>query len=88
MATLTIPDLPPEVMEGLKARSIRNGRSIEAEALELITGALGPTRKQRLSFDELQRLVDEIYGPNKPKNVVDEFIAERRREAGREYGKE
>jgi hypothetical protein len=32
----------------------------------------------------LQRWVDEMFGGNKPKNVVDEFIAERRAEAARE----
>jgi hypothetical protein len=33
---------------------------------------------------ELQAFVDKLYGGKKPKGVVDDLIAERRREAARE----
>jgi exopolyphosphatase/pppGpp-phosphohydrolase len=43
------------------------------------------TRKQlQREAKDLQAFVDELYRSNKPKNVVDEFIAERSREAARE----
>jgi len=38
----------------------------------------------REPLTDLQEWTNKIYGGNKPKSVVDEFIAERRREARRE----
>ena len=43
------------------------------------------TRKQlQREAKDLQAFIDELHGGNKPKNAVDEFIAERSREAARE----
>jgi plasmid stability protein len=88
MTTLVLTDLPKDVARGLRVRATRNHRSPEAEALAIIEAALTPEDTGLVTVDDLQRLVDEMYGPNKPKNVVDDFIAERRREARREYGEE
>ncbi len=88
MSTLVLTDLPTDVLRGLRSRSVRSGRSLEAEALAIISDALGRDERGRTTVDDLQRFVDEMYGPDRPKNVVDELIAERRREARREYGQE
>lgn len=37
MASITIRDLPKEVIEGLKQQARRHGRSMEAEVRELLT---------------------------------------------------
>jgi hypothetical protein len=37
-----------------------------------------------MSAADLQSFVDGLYGPNKPKRVVEELLGERRREAASE----
>ena len=88
MPTLTLEDLPADVMRGLHVRATRNHRSPEAEVRAIIAAALDPEDKRLVTGEDLRKLIDEMYGPDKPKNVVDEFIAERRREARRELGEE
>lgn len=88
MPMLILENLPADVMRGLRVRATRDHRSPEAEALAIIDAALAPEDKRLVTGEDLRRLIDEMYGPDKPKNVVDEFIAERRREARREMGEE
>jgi len=83
MATLTIRSLPDEVHARLRVRAAKNGRSTEAEARAILTSAC-PDESGLSTLEDVQRWVDEMLGGNKPKNVVDEFIAERRREGARE----
>ena len=69
MSTLNIADLPQEVHQRAFACARRgNGRSIEAEAPRHPLGALcrGPAAPPVTAAD-LQRIVDEMYGPEKPK---------------------
>lgn len=40
MATITVRGLPDEVRDALKRRAALNGRSMEAEAREILAGAL------------------------------------------------
>lgn len=40
MSTITIRNLPPEVLERLKARAILQGRSMEQEARDILTWRL------------------------------------------------
>ena len=84
MAALNIRNLPDEVHRELRLRAARHNRSMEAEARAI----LGEVRKPRKSTEEVVRAVlawvDDVYGPNKPKGVVDELIRERREEAKRE----
>lgn len=91
MATLNIRNLPDEVHRRLRVRAAEHGRSMEAEARAILAEAAmerpkrSMTRKDLLrETQRLQAFVDKLYGGNKPKNVVDEFIADRRREAARE----
>lgn len=83
MAVLTVRNLPDEVRNRLRARAAHAGRSMEAEVREiLVRASVEPERRQSAAI--LRERVKQHYGSHPPKNVVDEFIAERRREAGRE----
>ena len=83
MATLTIRNLSDQTRERLRVRAARHGRSMEAEVRAILTEvALEPDRAQ--ANHGLQGWVDQLYGDAKPANVVDDLIAERRREASSE----
>ena len=91
MATLNIRNLPDEVHRRLRVRAAEHGRSMEAEARAILAAALtdeaSPGRSRpstAAKVRELQAFVDKLYGGKKPKNVVEELIAERRREFARE----
>ncbi len=80
MATLTVRNLPEHVREWLRERAARSGRSVEAEALAILLEKC--EYEPILSVEAVQEWVDELYGANKPKNVVESFIADRPRESG------
>ena len=91
MATLNIRDLPDEVHRRLRMRAAEHGRSMEAEARAILTAACAEEDQGSASPESamarakrLQAFVDKLYGGRKPKNVVDDLIAERRRAAARE----
>jgi hypothetical protein len=79
MAILNIRNLPARVHSWLRVRAARNGRSMEAEAREIL-GSLCDEDEGIRSADGVQEWVDSLYGKDKPRNVVDDLIAERRRE--------
>ena len=83
MATLNIRKLPNEVHARLRIRAARAGQSMEAEARTILTAACGP-EEPILDATTLQGWVDELYAGRLPRGVVDDLIAERRREAARE----
>ncbi len=83
MAILNIRNLPDEVHALLRVRAARAGRSMEAEAREIITAACTATKPKK-SAAVLQDLIEELYGEDKPEGVVDALIEERRREASQE----
>jgi plasmid stability protein len=84
MATLSIRNLPDEVHRALRLRAARHGRSMEAEAREILAESLGAGAAARATLRDLQVWIDRSYGSAKPSNVADELIAERRQEASRE----
>ncbi len=87
MAVLNIRGLPDHVHAALRVRAARAGRSMEAEAREILTAAClsEPDQADALGFTlGLPDWVDHLLGPNKPDKVVDDLIAERRAEALRE----
>jgi plasmid stability protein len=88
MATLNIRNLPDDVHRRLRVRAAEHGRSMEAEARAILaavlTGEGAANKSTAEKVKELQAFVDKLYGGNKPKNVVEELIAERRREFARE----
>ena len=77
MATLNIRNLPGEVHAALRIRAAQKGHSMEAEARNILAQICKPVPQEKVFF-RLQNLVDEMYGNNKPKHVVDDLIAERR----------
>lgn len=82
MAVLTIPNLSDELVARLRLRAAAAGRSLEAEARAILIEAL-PADQPRGTMDaaSLQEWVDELYRGARPVGVVDDLIAERRREA-------
>ena len=83
MAVLNIRNLPKQVHTRLRIRAAKAGRSMEAEARTILTAATNP-KDTKISVDALQRWVDQLYGEQKPSNVVADLIAERREEAAQE----
>lgn len=71
MATLTIRNLPPEVVKRLKERAKRNGRSMEQEAREILGQRLA-ARNDLLS--EMRARWNDIP-TSPPASAVDEWIA-------------
>ncbi len=91
MATLNIRNLPDDVHRRLRVRAAEQGRSMEAEARAILVAALtgeesvGRSKESTAAkVRELRAFIDKLYGDHKPKNVVDELIAERPREFARE----
>jgi plasmid stability protein len=91
MATLNIRNLPEEVHRRLRVRAAEHGRSMEAEARAILAAAFtdeespgSAKRSTAAKVRDLQAFIAKLYGGNKPTNLVDEFIAERRREFARE----
>lgn len=83
MAILNIRNLPDEIHRQLRIRAAKAGRSMEAEARAILTAVITQDMRQLRPVD-LQSWVDQLYGDNKPKNVVETLLAERRQEAARE----
>lgn len=83
MAILNIRNLPDEVHSRLRVRAARAGRSMEAEVREILT-EICMKKDRPVPPSTLQGWVEQIYGEKRPENVVDDLIAERRREASRE----
>ena len=83
MAVLTIRNVPEEVRRRLRLRAARAGRSAEAEARAILAEAC--LRDERsLPLADLQAWVARLYRNKKPRGVVEDLLAERRREARRE----
>ncbi len=87
MAILNIRNLPEDVHARLRIRAAKAGRSMEAEAREILTAAV-TQEDDKLSAAALQNWVDQLYGQQKPANVVETLIAERRQEAAYEVNQE
>ena len=83
MAVLNIRNLTDDVHAQLRIRAARAGRSMEAEARKIITDAV-MAENEALSAAALQTWVDNLYAGNKPQQVVDSLIEERRLEAEKE----
>jgi plasmid stability protein len=84
MGVLNIRNLPDDVHARLRVRAAEAGRSMEAEAREIIAAACRPEGHRAFDADALQDYVTRLYAGRKPRRVVDRLIAERRREAARE----
>ena len=80
MAILNIRNLPDDVHARLRVRAAENGRSMEAEARAILMDACGPSGTPA-DPASLPGWVDSLYRGAKPSSVVDDLLAERRREA-------
>lgn len=87
MAILNIRNLDPEVHKALRVRAAGNGRSMEAEARDILATACTQRPNKAEIVAEVQATFDRLYGDRKPKNASDELIKERRREARREWSR-
>ena len=86
MATLTIRNLPDDVRDKLRVRAAQNGRSMEAEARDMLVKACPPeadvaqlTAQERV--ERAQAIVRPYLKPGV--SLVDELLAERRAAAAR-----
>lgn len=85
MAVMTIRNVPDEVHERLRLRAARAGTSMEAEVRSILLQA-SLQRPKRVSSQNLQAWVGKLYATKQPLGVVDDLLAERKREARRETG--
>ena len=76
MATLNIRNLSGSIHTSLRIRAAKAGRSMEAEARQIITDVCSGSGKISPAHS-LQALVDDLYGTEKPRNITDRFIEER-----------
>lgn len=83
MASVTIRNLPDEARARLRERAARAGRSMEAEMRKILVDA-SLSDDRAASSEGLREWVDRLYKGRKPGGVVDDLIAERRRQANRE----
>lgn len=87
MATLTIRKVPDNVRDGLRVRAAKNGRSLEAEARDILAaaslskGLVKPIDPDK-AFAKLRASLRKANKGKMPTGVVDEFLRERRREWG------
>jgi plasmid stability protein len=84
MATLNIRNLPPEIHRELRLRAARHDRSMEAEARAILSEVCKPRKPPEEVVRDVQAWVDQVYGADKPHDVVDEFLRWRRTEAWRD----
>ena len=87
MAMLNIRNLSAVVHAKLRIRAATAGRSMEAEAREIISRACldDHIEPDALAVTlSLPDWVDKLFGANKPTGVVEALIAERRLEAANE----
>jgi hypothetical protein len=71
-------------MGSKRRRTEGKARNMEAMVRAIKKAAVSAEQTEKRSLAEVQKWVDEIYGDKKPKNVAEDLIAERRREARRE----
>lgn len=83
MAILNIRNLDPEVHKALRRRAAENGRSMEAEAREILAKACTQRTSKAEVVAEIQAEISRLMGDRKPKSGTDDLIRERRREARR-----
>lgn len=70
--------LPIKAREKLDRKAKASGRSVEAEAAAIIATSLAEGAEEADPVEAFLKMADGIYGKNRPQNVVDEFLAERR----------
>jgi plasmid stability protein len=68
MPTLYVRNVPAKVYGRLQARARRNGRSLNSEALEILSAAAAPEPRETAIVDRLREIAREInLPPDAPK---------------------
>lgn len=76
MTAITIRKLPPEVKQRLRMRAAAHGRSMEAEAREILVHALDQTQRADISWiEQLIEVGQELGGVDLPEVSDDEAPA-------------
>jgi plasmid stability protein len=84
MPTLHVRNVPPHVYAALKKRASRNGRSLNAEVIDVLEGVAERERRGAKITEELRRLAKEInLPPDAPK--PEEIIRQARDERARRF---
>ena len=89
MATLTIRNLPDPVRDRLRLRAAKRGRSMEAEAREVLAQAVAPDSASMSAAEvaarmrRAQAIIRARIDPSR--SLVDELIEQRRRESAEEF---
>ncbi len=83
---LVIRDLPAKLWENLDKKAKASGRTVEAEAAAILEDAVSNVTPPG-DLDDVQKMVWDMYGGKLPKNEVDRFLADRKREARAEAAK-
>jgi plasmid stability protein len=82
MATLTIRNLPDAVRDRLRIRAAQNGRSMEAEARDVLVRGASADALPQPGFEEAAQVAQDYFRQFRTSaSAVDELIAERRLEA-------
>jgi len=79
MATLYVRNVPLDVYRRLRARARENGRSVNAEALEILAAAAARTRREKPIVDRLREIAREINLPPDAPRPEDLIRADRER---------
>jgi plasmid stability protein len=88
MATLTVRNLPDKVHAALRVKAAKNGRSIEAEvrailAESAVAEARPPVDLNKV-FARVRAQIRKANGGKMPKDGVETFLRERRKDWGEE----
>lgn len=85
MATLTIRNVPDHVHRALRLRAASTGRSVEAEVRAILSSTPAPQSDHDTAarVQQLQRYIARKHKGTSG-SVVQDFLAERRREAASE----
>ena len=89
MATITIRNLPDPVRDRLRLRAAKRGRSMEAEAREVLAQAVAPDSASTTAAEvaarmrRAQAIIRARIDPSR--SLVDELIEQRRRESAEEF---
>ncbi len=87
MPDILLRNVPNNLHRDLKTRAARDGNSLSDEAVAALRRGLrsaGEASVRPGAAERLQSIVREMYEGRPPTGVVDDLIAERRREAARE----
>ena len=64
VATLYVRDVPERLYKRLQTRARKNGRSLNAEVIEILDGVVEHERNGELITDKLRELAREINRPD------------------------